>query len=217
MNRPALAVFPGKGWKDVIEDGILSVAPEGLDQVATLMCGSCANESALKAAFMTYRARQRGEQAAFSPEELSSCMNNATPGTPELSAMSFKQAFHGRLFGSLSLTRSKALHKVDIPAFDWPAVPWPEVKYPLEENMAHNQEAEAKALAVVEETIESMKAAKPVAALIVEPVQSEGGDNHASPDFFRSLRAITKKHGVSLIVEFAPLFLLLMASDADQR
>jgi 4-aminobutyrate aminotransferase-like enzyme len=39
-------------------------------------------------------------------------MKNASPGTPDLVAMSFKHGFHGRLFGSLSLTRSKAIHKV---------------------------------------------------------------------------------------------------------
>lgn len=41
----------------------------------------------------------------------------------------------------------------------------------------------------------------PVAAVIVEPIQSEGGDNHASPAFFQGLRALTKKHGVLLIVD----------------
>lgn len=41
----------------------------------------------------------------------------------------------------------------------------------------------------------------PVAAVIVEPIQSEGGDNHASPAFFQGLRAITKKHNVVLIVD----------------
>jgi len=41
----------------------------------------------------------------------------------------------------------------------------------------------------------------PVAAVIVEPVQSEGGDNHASPRFFAGLRAITRRHGVLLIVD----------------
>ena len=41
----------------------------------------------------------------------------------------------------------------------------------------------------------------PVAAVIVEPIQSEGGDNHASAAFFQGLRAITKKHNVLLIVD----------------
>lgn len=36
------------------------------------MCGSCANEGALKAAFMAYRARERGESGTqdFTPEEV---------------------------------------------------------------------------------------------------------------------------------------------------
>lgn len=40
-----------------------------------------------------------------------------------------------------------------------------------------------------------------MAGLVVEPVQAEGGDNHASPAFFRGLRALTKKHGVAMIVD----------------
>ena len=38
-------------------------------------------------------------------------------------------------------------------------------------------------------------------ALIVEPIQSEGGDNHASPSFFQGLRDVTKRHNVVLIVD----------------
>lgn len=41
----------------------------------------------------------------------------------------------------------------------------------------------------------------PVAAIVVEPVQAEGGDNHASPDFFRKLQALTKKHDIAFIVD----------------
>lgn len=74
------------------------------------MCGSCANESAYKAAFMAYRDRHHG--SGFSEEDLKSCMQNAAPGSPDYCILSFESAFHGRLFGSLSTTRSKAIHKV---------------------------------------------------------------------------------------------------------
>jgi 4-aminobutyrate aminotransferase-like enzyme len=37
-----------------------------------------------------------------------------------------------------------------------------------------------------------------IAGLIVEPVQAEGGDNHASPDFFRKLQALCVAHEVTL-------------------
>lgn len=34
---------------------------------------------------------------------------------------------------------------------------------------------------------------KPVAGIVIEPIQAEGGDNHASPDFFSKLRNIARK------------------------
>lgn len=37
------------------------------------------------------------------------------------------------------------------------------------------------------------KKKKIVAGIIIEPIQSEGGDNHASDDFFRKLRDIARK------------------------
>lgn len=39
------------------------------------------------------------------------------------------------------------------------------------------------------------KAGKDVVAIIVEPIQGEGGDKHASDDFFKKLQKICKKHG----------------------
>ncbi|EPQ30283.1 uncharacterized protein PFL1_02399 [Pseudozyma flocculosa PF-1] len=205
MNRPALGSFPPTTWTEWVDTGLGTVKPRGLQQVFTAMCGSCANENAFKAAFMSYRARERGEQASFTPDELASCMRNQAPGSPDLSILSFSQAFHGRLFGSLSATRSKAIHKVDIPSFNWPSVPWPAVRYPLSEHARENADAERASLAMVEEAIvDSRKPGSPygaVAALIVEPIQSEGGDNHASPSFFRGLRDVTKRHGVYMIVD----------------
>ena len=51
--------------------------------------------------------------------------------------------------------------------------------------------------AQVEETIENHNVKRStvteIAGMIVEPIQAEGGDNHASPDFFRKLRQIAKK------------------------
>jgi 4-aminobutyrate aminotransferase/(S)-3-amino-2-methylpropionate transaminase len=41
----------------------------------------------------------------------------------------------------------------------------------------------------------------PVAGLIVEPIQAEGGDNWASPYFFQGLRNITKENDVAFIVD----------------
>lgn len=39
-------------------------------------------------------------------------MCNQAPGSPNLSILSFSKGFHGRLFGTLSTTHSKPIHKV---------------------------------------------------------------------------------------------------------
>ena len=200
INRPALGNFPQHDWAEILETGILRKAPKGLNQVFTGTTGSDANELAFKAAFMWRRRQERGgPDAEFTPQEIDSSMNNQAPGAPDLSIMSFKSAFHGRLFGSLSATRSKPIHKLDIPAFDWPQAPFPQIKYPLEAHAKENAEEEARCLAEAEHIMTTFK--HPVAAVIIEPVQSEGGDNHASPAFFRGLREITRKHNILLIVD----------------
>lgn len=200
INRPALGNFPSHDWADILKTGILTVAPKGLDQVFTAMAGSDANETAYKAAFMWRRQHERGgAHIEFSKEDIASSMLNQAPGAPQLSILSFKTAFHGRLFGSLSTTRSKPIHKLDIPAFDWPQATFPLLKYPLEDYVEENKKAEAEALADVERLITTHHL--PPCAVVIEPIQSEGGDNHASPAFFRGLRALTKKHNVLMIVD----------------
>ncbi|KAI9723501.1 MAG: 4-aminobutyrate transaminase [Chrysothrix sp. TS-e1954] len=199
VNRPALGNFPQHDWADVLESGILKVAPRGLGQVFTAMAGSDANETAYKAAFMWKRRVQRGEGREFTDEEMSSSMDNATPGSPDLSILSFKTGFHGRLFGSLSTTRSKPIHKLDIPAFPWPQASFPMLKYPREEFVAENKAEEARCLREVEELIKTWKF--PPAAVVVEPIQSEGGDNHASREFFAGLQEVCQRNEVLFIVD----------------
>ncbi|KAL5089928.1 hypothetical protein Trisim1_004762 [Trichoderma cf. simile WF8] len=200
INRPALGNFPSHDWAEILKTGILKVAPKGLNNVFTAMAGSDANETAFKAAFIYRRQQERGgPDVEFTQEELDSAMNNQAPGASSLSILSFKTAFHGRLFGTLSTTRSKPIHKVDIPAFDWPQASFPKLKYPLEDHVEENAKIEQASLDEVEKLIKTWHI--PPAAVIVEPIQSEGGDNHATPNFFRGLRALTRKHNVLLIVD----------------
>lgn len=200
INRPALGNFPQHDWAKILRSGALRVAPKGLDQVFTATAGSDANELAYKAAFMWKRRQERGgADVDFSAEEISSAMNNKSPGSPHMSILSFKSGFHGRLFGSLSTTRSKPIHKLDIPAFDWPQATFPNLKYPLPDHATENATEEKRCLEETEHLIKNFH--HPVAAVVIEPVQSEGGDNHASPAFFNGLREITRRHDVMFIVD----------------
>jgi 4-aminobutyrate aminotransferase/(S)-3-amino-2-methylpropionate transaminase len=198
VNRPALACFPSTNYQQILNDGIMAAAPPGLNRVWTSLSGSDANETAYKAAFMYHHGLKRGSHD-FTQEDLDSVMDNKLPGTSDMVILSFNKGFHGRLFGSLSTTRSKAIHKLDIPAFNWPKAPFPQLKYPLEEFETENHQHEIDCLEAFESVIKKYEGK--VAAIIIEPVQSEGGDNHASPFYFQQLRKITKDNNILMIVD----------------
>lgn len=196
--RPALGVAPTPEWVELVEGTLMRIAPQGMSHVVTVTSGSEAVENAVKAAFVALATRRRGG-AEPSATDLEAVMLNAQPGTDRYKVISFEGGFHGRTHGALSLTRSKPIHKLDIPAFPWPVVPFPANRYPLADHAEHNAAAEARSL----EAVEAIVRAHPdeVAALIVEPIQGEGGDRHASPAYFRALRKLCAAHGVAFIVD----------------
>ncbi|XP_028311028.1 4-aminobutyrate aminotransferase, mitochondrial [Gouania willdenowi] len=201
VNRPALGILPPENFPDKLTESLLSVAPSGMSRVQTMACGSCSNENAYKAMFITYRNKERGYSAP-SVEDNTSCMINQAPGCPDLSILSFMGAFHGRTLGCLATTHSKAIHKLDVPSFDWPIAPFPTLQYPLEEFVRENAQEEARCLEETEDLIVKWRQkGKPVAGIVIEPIQAEGGDNHASADFFIKLRKIATKHGCAFHVD----------------
>jgi 4-aminobutyrate aminotransferase-like enzyme len=69
-----------------------------------------------------------------------------------------------------------------MPAFDWPAAVPPYYRYPLDKNTEYNCEQDRLSLADVRSKIEQWKVEKgtEVVAVVVEPIQGEGGDNYLS-------------------------------------
>ncbi|KAE9416514.1 hypothetical protein Angca_002582, partial [Angiostrongylus cantonensis] len=201
VSRPALGSFPRRDFPDGLAKALTSIAPKGLQAVQTMLCGTSANENAIKTAFIWYMTNRRGgnppDEAAFT-----SCMFQKQPGTPRLSVLGFQGAFHGRSLCMLSVTRSKPIHKVDIPAFDWPIAKFPRYKYPLASNQAYNDAQDKECLQDVQEKIDEWKKKDhDVAAIIVEPIQAEGGDNYGSPAFFQKLQKIAADEGICFIVQ----------------
>jgi len=201
-QRPCLGMMPPMDWPEQLERIIKRAAPRGCDNLVTMLCGSSANENAFKAAMIKYENNRRGAGTKHTAEEIESCMVNAAPGCSETTILSFTGAFHGRTYAALSATHSKAIHKLDVSSFDWPVAQFPQLKYPLEDYAAENAEEEARCLQQTDEIMAAQKTkGRDVAAVIIEPVQAEGGDNHASGDFFLGLRRICTKHGASFIVD----------------
>ncbi|CCI42958.1 hypothetical protein ABG067_001642 [Albugo candida] len=205
-QRPSLGLFPPWDWDERLERTLGKIAPKGLGEINTQMCGSCSNENAFKAAFIWFRTNQRGGKPP-SVDDLESSMKNNSPGAPNLGILSFEGGFHGRLLGCLSTTHSNPIHKVDIPAFDWPVAPFPELRYPLEEHQHYNAAEENRCLEKTEQILHNCnqqllgKDEITIAGMIVEPIQAEGGDRHASREFFCALRALATKYGVAFIVD----------------
>jgi len=116
--------------------------------------------------------------------------------------ISFLGAFHGRTLGALSLTGSKA---VQVDHFAPLITGVTHIGYGYCYRCPYNLEyprCEIACAHYLEDTL-FKKTVPPdeVAAIIVEPIQGEGGYISPPPEFHRILRQITKKYGILLIVD----------------
>jgi L-lysine 6-transaminase len=110
----------------------------------------------------------------------------------------FKDCFHGRSGYTMSLTDSPDPRKtLYFPKFDWPRVLNPKITFPLDE--AAVAEAEIQSIAEIKAAIHANP--DDIAALIIEPIQGEGGDNHFREEFFRALRTICDENEILFIYD----------------
>jgi len=113
----------------------------------------------------------------------------------------FEQAFHGRSGYTITLTNTTDPRKTAyFPKFDWPRVSNPKVEFPLNaDRTADVARREALAVAQMERAFEMNK--DDIAAIIIEPIQGEGGDNHFRPEFFKELRRIADQYEAMLVFD----------------
>ncbi len=111
-----------------------------------------------------------------------------------------RQAFHGRSGYTLSLTNTDPIKTDFFPKFSWPRVLNPKLRFPL------TAEVEREVAAAEEQSLDEVEqafAAQPddIAAIIVEPIQGEGGDNHFRAQFLQGLEQKARAHDVFFIVD----------------
>ena len=99
----------------------------------------------------------------------------------------------------MSLTNSDPVKTDYYPKFNWPRIDNPKIDFPLERDLLRVQTAEAQAIRQIEEAFSVH--GSDIAALIIEPIQGEGGDNHFRGEFLRELRRICDEHDVLFIVD----------------
>jgi len=109
----------------------------------------------------------------------------------------FVDAFHGRSGYTLSVTNTDPTKTRDFPKFSWPRISSPFIEPGLDAKGMAAKEAKTYA------EIEAAFAADPhgIAAILIEPIQCEGGDHHFRPEFFAKLREYADKYEAMLIFD----------------
>jgi L-lysine 6-transaminase len=147
--------------------------------------GALAVENALKAAF-DWKVQKN--------------MEKGIKGEKGQQVIHFKEAFHGRSGYTMSLTNTDPTKIRHFPKFDWPRITNPKLFFPLtEESLATTIELEKKAIKEIKAAFKNNE--NDIAAIIIEPIQAEGGDHHFRNEFMKQLRVLADENDALLIFD----------------
>jgi L-lysine 6-transaminase len=122
------------------------------------------------------------------------------PGERGTQILHFREAFHGRTGYTLSLTNTDPKKTDLFPKFAWPRVDNPKLRFPVTREVERDvAAAEEQALAQVHKAFADHP--DEIAAIIIEPIQAEGGDNHFRPEFLQALERIADESRCFFIVD----------------
>ncbi|HJV44170.1 MAG TPA: 4-aminobutyrate--2-oxoglutarate transaminase [Bacillota bacterium] len=134
-------------------------------------------------------------------EAVENAVKIARAATGRKSILSFSRGYHGRTLMTMSLTSKVKPYKFGFGPFapDTYKIPYP-YYYRSPEGMTQ-AEVDAEALKRIEEFFLGEVPAEEVAAIIMEPVQGEGGFIVPSANFVRGIREICNRYGILLIAD----------------
>jgi 4-aminobutyrate aminotransferase/(S)-3-amino-2-methylpropionate transaminase len=127
-------------------------------------------------------------------EAVENAIKFARSYTKRPAVIAFEGGFHGRTLLSLSLTSKTHPYKAGLGPFA------PEV-YRVPFPNEYRGPTAAEALAALERALVTQVAAETVAAIVIEPVQGEGGFVVAPPKFMEGVRRLCDEHGIVLVVD----------------
>jgi L-lysine 6-transaminase len=159
--------------------------PEYLPHAFFISGGSLAIENALKVA-MDWKV-QKNFAKGYTKEK-------------GFQVIHFEHAFHGRSGYTLSLTNTQPVKTKWFAKFDWPRVSFPQINFPYSDaNHDDLLRREELSIAQIKKTFEDNK--DDVCAIIIEPIQSEGGDNHVRGEFLEKLKQLADENEAMLIYD----------------
>ncbi|MBC7859414.1 MAG: 4-aminobutyrate--2-oxoglutarate transaminase [Burkholderiaceae bacterium] len=127
-------------------------------------------------------------------EAVENAIKVARAATGRSAVIAFSGAFHGRTMMGMALTGKVVPYKVGFGPFPGEVY---HVPYPIE---LHGISTEV-SLAALQSLFKADVDPKRVAAIILEPVQGEGGFYAAPVEFMQALRKVCDEHGIMLIVD----------------
>ena len=169
--------------------------PKNMPHLFLVSGGALAVENGLKTAFDWKVRKNLARLKSMPPTEVGLLHGLGTK------VIHFQEAFHGRSGYTLSLTNTSDPRKhMYFPKFDWPRIINPKLSYPVTDSILECVK-EAEEIAIVQIKLALKQYPGDIAALILEPIQGEGGDNHFRPEFIQNLRTLADEHEFLLIFD----------------
>lgn len=185
INKPSNSDIYTEEMATFVNTFFKVAVPDGFLYVFLIEGGALAVENALKVAF-DWKARKNLQKGI--KEEL---------GTK---VVHFREAFHGRSGYTMSLTNTDPIKTMYFPKFQWPRITNPKMAFPFEgENQVKTIQLEVQAEREIKDAFR--KYPNDIAAIIIEPIQGEGGDNHFRPEFLQKLRQLADENESLLIFD----------------
>lgn len=185
LNKPSNSDMYTEVYASFVNTFFSQAVPDQYKYAFFIEGGALANENALKIAF-DWKVRK----------------NLAKGYTYELGSkvIHFKQSFHGRSGYTMSLTNTDPNKVLYFPKFKWPRITNPKLTFPLTDEILEKVIwHEKQAYHEIEQAFLEHK--DDIAAIIIEPIQAEGGDNHFRLEFMKKLRQYADANDCLLIFD----------------
>ena len=185
LIKPTLSDLYNVYYADFVDTFNKLAIPKYLPHAFFVEGGALAVENALKVAF-DWKVRKNLEKGI------------KDKGTQ---VIHYKQAFHGRSGYTLSLTNTTDPRKtMYFPKFDWPRVSNPYMKFPMnKDQLSILKKKEKESIVEIKNAIKNNP--NDIAAIIIEPIQGEGGDHFFRDEYFVALREMCDKNEMLLIFD----------------
>ncbi|MCS7053627.1 MAG: L-lysine 6-transaminase [Ignavibacterium sp.] len=184
VNKPSNSDIYTTYMADFVQTFADVAKPDFMKHLFFISGGTLAVENALKVAF-DWKV-QKNFQKGYKEEK-------------GFQVIHFKEAFHGRSGYALSLTNTDITKIKWFPKFNWPRIINPKIKFPLEENLDEVIKLENQAIDEIYLSIKNNP--DDIAAIIIEPIQAEGGDHFFRKEFLIKLREISDENEIMLIFD----------------